>query len=74
MGFEENVLVKKLSMMERSSSGVSSCGIWPHFLISSNLAFGNAEANRLVFHAGTKRSVSPVTTRTAQQFGIVNIL
>ena len=64
--FEDNVLAKNLSMMQRSSSGVSSCGKWPHCLINSKSAFGNAEANRLAFHAGTKRSVSPVTTRTAQ--------
>lgn len=67
---KENVLAKNLSMILRSSSGVSSCGIWPHCLISSNSAFGNAEAKRLPFHAGTKRSVSPETIRTAQQNGV----
>lgn len=57
-------LCKNLSTIDTNSSAFSSWGKWPHFLITSKEDLGIARASLSEFHAGTSRSVSPVTTKT----------
>lgn len=59
-------LLRKFSTMEINSSTFSSCGRWPHCLITSNDAPGMTRESLSAFHEGTNRSLSPVTIRTAQ--------